>query len=617
MRRLAVVLVALFVGVTSGPHAQSATVVVNGQQLTFGGQIDPEAIRDLAAQLAGSQAAQFNGQPTRDNRPQTGTSSVRGRIVSDTGQPLRRVVVQLRGAPTPHATTTDVDGRYAFDDLPAGHYTVSAGRTGYINTPSEPFDLADNQRVDNVNVRVPHGGVITGQILDEFGEPLAGATVSPMRQTFVNGQKRVVNAGQTTITNDIGEYRLFGLMPGIYYVAVSPRNDSLTMTTALGPPGPAGPPAVMTTTTSAPDGYAQMYYPGTPDSASAQPITVAAAQTVASISFSLTSVRLAKVSGVAFDDQGRPVTRGGVNLMPRNSPQIGGIGTSGPLRPDGSFSISNVPPGSYYVRANILPAGPVAPPAPGTPPTPPQFAIAPITVAGDDVTGLVLTPMRPAVLRGRLTFDDPGAAASIKPSTVRIVAQRLDVNGPPLVNVASSLGINDDFSFEVNASPEHSALRAIVPISSRGPGDMAAWRLRAVYVHGQDVTDTGFDLASGTALEDIEIAMTTKVETVSGTVTMPDGTPAKNVPVVIFAAERELWSAPSGRYIGRASTQSDGTFKVLSLPPGDYYATAVPAALSPAPDWNDPDVLEAATRTATRFSVVEGGSAALDLKLSR
>ncbi|HEX4348035.1 MAG TPA: carboxypeptidase-like regulatory domain-containing protein [Vicinamibacterales bacterium] len=575
------------------------------------------AVNGTAA--AAAQGAQNGQTPARDNRPQTGAGVVRGRIVSDTGQPLRRIVVQLQGTTTPRATTTDTDGHYEFTNLPAGHFNISAGHTGYITTRSDGFDLADNQRIDNMSMRVPHGGVITGQILDEFGEPFTGATVVPMRQQYVNGRRRVQGAGQSATTNDIGEYRLFGLQPGSYYVSVTPRNDSLTVAAPL-PPG-SNPPAGVApnlTTTSASSGYGPTYYPGTSDVTGAQIINVSAAQTVSGISFSLSSVRLARITGVVFDDQGRPVTRGAVMLMSRGTAgQFGGIGNNGPMRQDGSFTLTNVPPGSYYVRATIQPPGPVAPPTPGNPPTPPQTAIAAITVMGDDISGIVLTPTRPAIIRGRVSFDDAGAAASINPSTVRILAQRLDVGGPALVGVPANATVKDDFTFEIPASPELSLFRANVPPSTRGPGDMAMWRLRAVYVRGQDVTDTGVELQAGSTLDDVEIAMTTRVQTVSGTVAMTDGSPAKNMSVIMFPVERDRWTAASSRYIGRANTGTDGTFKVLSLPPGEYFALSVPSNLSPAPDWNDPDVLEAASRNASRFSIGEGGSATLDLKVSR
>src|SRR2546423_1809774 len=81
--------------------------------------------------------------------------------------------------------------------------------------------LADGQTLDNINISLPRGAVITGRVTDEFGDPAPSVSVSLMRLQFQQGQQRLVPAGAGGFpgTNDIGEYRIFGLPPGQYYVA--------------------------------------------------------------------------------------------------------------------------------------------------------------------------------------------------------------------------------------------------------------------------------------------------------------------------------------------------------------------------------------------------------------
>ncbi len=102
-------------------------------------------------------------------------------------------------------------------------------------------------------------GVIAGRITDEFGEPLANTAVSAMRyQTAtVSGRRRATACGDAP-TNDIGEFRLFGLGPGQYYLSATlPGSNSARRRRTLD------------------EVYAPTYYPGTPNAGTAQPLTIA------------------------------------------------------------------------------------------------------------------------------------------------------------------------------------------------------------------------------------------------------------------------------------------------------------------------------------------------------
>src|SRR4029077_4912004 len=107
----------------------------------------------------------------------------------------------------------------------------------------------------------------------------------------------------------------------------------------------------------------------------------------------LLRTRMATVSGVATDSQGRPMTGGGVSIIPRGG--VTGLGSGGgQLRSDGTFSIPYVSPGEYVRRANGFPP----PPAPGTPAEPAEFSLAVVTVNGADVTDVHLAPVVPATV---------------------------------------------------------------------------------------------------------------------------------------------------------------------------------------------------------------------------
>jgi hypothetical protein len=101
----------------------------------------------------------------------------------------------------------------------------------------------------------------------------------------------------------------------------------------------------------------------------------AAGQTIGDITISLLPTRLAKITGMSFDSEGRPMARGNVMTMPR-SENVGFGRFSGQIKPDGTFVILNVSPGDYSLRATMPPPPPTTPYGPGNPTPRPETAAA-------------------------------------------------------------------------------------------------------------------------------------------------------------------------------------------------------------------------------------------------
>src|SRR5206468_581645 len=133
------------------------------------------------------------------------------------------------------AVLTDAGGRYEIDGLPAGRYTVSFTRANYVRAtygqrrplgPGAAIEIANGQIVSRVDAVLLRTGVITGRIVDELGDPITGVQVMPMRWAFINGERRLQSSGMSAATNDLGEYRLFGITPGQYFVSATLNNSS-------------------------------------------------------------------------------------------------------------------------------------------------------------------------------------------------------------------------------------------------------------------------------------------------------------------------------------------------------------------------------------------------------
>src|SRR5688500_13162146 len=195
-------------------------------------------------QGAGGRGGRGQGQPPdragqpRDARGNqalpAGTASVSGTVVvAGTGQPARRARVTLNATEGGGSRTamTDEEGRYAFDQLAAGRYNVSVSKNGHVGVtfgqtrpgrPGTPIQLADGQKFA-ANLQLPRGSVITGTVVDEYGEATAGTQVRVLRYVMQGGRRTLQQSGNGT-TDDRGIYRVYGLQPGDYIVSAVPRN---------------------------------------------------------------------------------------------------------------------------------------------------------------------------------------------------------------------------------------------------------------------------------------------------------------------------------------------------------------------------------------------------------
>ena len=133
-------------------------------------------------------------------------------------------------------------------------------------------------------------------------------------------------------------------------------------------------------------------------------------------------------------------------------------------------------------------------------------------------------------------------------------------------------------------------------------------------MNGADITDTGADFRAGDTVPGIEITLTSQTTSITGSVVGTDGTPMKDYTLVIFADDPELWNMPMSRWVTGTRPDQDGRFKVQNMPPGSYHAVAV--EYIPSGEWGDPELLERLKGKGRRFTLEEGSTETLELKLS-
>ena len=301
------------------------------------------------------------GAPPRDNAPPpAGTAKIAGRVVAaETGAPIRRAQINLNSQDSrvSRVIATDSDGNFEIAGLPAGRYRLRVNKGGFVPLEygqarafeaGKPLDLTDGQVLNKLDFSLPRGSVITGRITDEYGDALTDVQVQALRYQFVNGERQLVNAGRSERTNDLGEYRLFGLMPGEYVIHATLREGPAVMRDAVEQTG-----------------YPGTYFPGVADVGQAQAVTVAIGQELTSIAFPLVPAKFAQVSGIVMSSDGRPLAGAILVVRPRMSGSgspanlLGGAGRSQSTA-DGTFRLSSVPPGEYVLEVQQRPMQPGA-----------------------------------------------------------------------------------------------------------------------------------------------------------------------------------------------------------------------------------------------------------------
>lgn len=536
------------------------------------------------------------GLPVRDRAtpaaPSTGTALMRGRILAPDGSPLRRAQVNLTATaegstgPLPRrGATTDEQGRWEVTDLPAARYMVSASKGGYVTVqygqrrPFEPgtqVNVADAQKVEKIDITLPKGAVIAGRITDEFGEPVSGISVQAMRYTYTSEGQRRLTAASGAPTDDLGQFRVFGLMPGDYVVQAAGG----AILIGIGTPGPPS------------DSFAATFYPGTANSDEAQTVTVGIGQEM-NVQFQVTAMRTSRVTGVVIGSDGMPLPGMSLSLVT----QIGATGvssmTAGSTAGDGTFTLTNVSPGEHRITVRPARLGVEG-----------EFASYSFTAAGEPLNVRIVTT-KGATLSGRVLWEG-NSSHGTTPARVSVqqASQSLPFLGSGSVTGADGT-LNDDNSFKLAGANGKGFIR----VAPTPPG----WTVKSITVDGEDVTDVPIDLTTRAAVDDISIVLTDKLTDLTGHVNDSRGTLAKDYVAVLLPAGLKAGVSPQ-RFIRTVRPDQDGYFHVKGLPPGNYTVVAL--------DWIEqgrqfvPSFQEELRKAGRPLTLREGQSTTLELALT-
>jgi hypothetical protein len=511
----------------------------------------------------------------------------------DTGEPLKKAKVSLQARATSTFSDfclTDEQGHFLFDNVPPGSYDLQVSRNGFVEAeygqrkpgaPGAILTLVPGQRITDLVFKLARAASISGHVFDEDGEPIAHAEVVAYH-VFGHSGKAQRASDEHISTNDLGEFRVFDLAPGRYFLAVNYRIQDYHGLISKEERQRFNP------------GYLPTYYPNTTDPAKAQAISANPGDEIRSIDFMLRPAHLVTVSGKVINNIPATSDIGGdVRLEPRRP----GLADAVPefydfTRKDGSFAIRNVPPGSYQLVADWRdPQGGEW-----------HRVTRPLDVGSSDIENLVLAISRGIDIPGHVTWEGS------PPSDSAVIMLHLQT-GDETEFLFPPQRIKSDGIFQFKGVPE-GTYRIVLRQALRGN-----FYLKFARYGSASVVDVDFPVQLGTDAS-LDVTISSHAAQLVGTVVNSDSLPAVGAKVVIIpdAPHRDL----KYRYLS-ATADQNGRFSMIGISPGDYkifsWDFVEGSEYQYAEDWFDPDWLRPYESEGQSVHLDEGDQRSISLKL--
>jgi protocatechuate 3,4-dioxygenase beta subunit len=507
-----------------------------------------------------------------------------------------------RGGPEPLALLTDDNGKFSFQDLDAGSYRIQAVGNGYVQqaygqrnagAPGTPVTLSAGQSLKDITITLIPAGNISGRIRDSAGDPVVNVPVQLSRSTYNATGQRIYQQAGTVRTNDRGEYRIYWVSPGRYYLrAGSPSTGSdsvigmITSVMARGANGNPVPPTL---------GY--VFYPGVTEIDAARAIDIQAGAELQAIDLTLPSKpRTYRIRGRVIDSRtGQPPRNASVTAIP-NTPglQIQGVGPADIPKLhysdlNGTFEIGDLLPGGYTVMVSIFdPSGNAS--VTGT---------ASAAIADSDVEGIDVTVVPAATIPGRFQIDGQ-------------LPQGVTMEGLRLVFTSAAGSGNGDMHFIGMPSPDANGVFRLNDVS------LGEYRFRlqpdySVYIkearfEGRDILNEPFRF-SGSVSGSLDIVVAPMNGRVTGVVrdTQSQPAPASRAVLVPDRARQrtELYKA--------VFTDDSGRFTFSGIAPGDYKVFSWDGLEEYG--WYDPELLAQSEARGRSVHVTENSTETIEVTL--
>jgi len=525
------------------------------------------------------------------------------------------------------AVTTTSDGRFLFENLKPGTYSLKAMLGGYAPTEygqrgpngrGMNITLKSGQKLQGISLTMTPGGTITGRATDDNGEPLIRALIQAQKLIYQERGRSLVTT-QAVYTDDRGDYRLFWLPAGQYYISATPSDDRMRTMTAL-MPSPNG------TTTTAPltanmvlsaardmglgpiyglpsglkvngqslsngdvieEAAVQVFYPAATDLSTATSVEVRPGVIISGIDIRTKPARVYQIRGRVISGSGRPVSATEIILVPRNS-QAAPQSTRVPQAPNSPvFEIAGVLPGSYYLMVT-------ATEGPGMP----VVGLSSIDVQASSLDNVIVTASPPFSIQGHISRGSTISSTSAPQNNVLRVEPQLTGLSNALT-LGTSLPLRqDNFIVPISVSADY-RVSVSTPVNSY---------VQSIRFGGQDVLRDGLHIDGATG-ETLEIVVSPNAGRLEGNVSQ-DRQKFANATVVLVPStslrqQTSLYQT--------TQTNVEGHFTFESIPPGSYKLFAWEDVEPLA--WFDADFIRTFENRGTEILIRESAKESVEIAL--
>lgn len=535
--------------------------------------------------------------------------SINGRVVADDGQPMRnvRVFVSPMGVSNgaSRSFTTDDEGNFIADGLLSGTYSIGAKAPAYIAESNREPDKRMTYRLgETATITMRKGGVITGRVTNQKGEVMQNVGVTVTRVRDEAGRKIPDHQADERSTDDRGVYRIYGLQPGSYLVAVS-GGEAAYM---YGGPG------------SPYDEYVPIYFPSSSREAATE-VKVQAGEEVHGIDIRYRTEKghliTGVVTGLPLKSKSGELANARLNLyrLPGGSSEQ--ESDTYEMQEQKGFVFHGVADGEYEIKATS---------SDWRDEDADLYASSKrrVTVKGNNVSGVIVALFPLASVVGQVVIEATpekdrkpecpvGRDAAL--DEVLLFARRDEVSQAPVLdadwlNQYQPVAASDKGAFKLRALeagryylntrlPNETWYIKSITLKAPTPKPDIA-NPKAQTAHPLDVGKQGLNVKSGDRLTGLTVTIAEGAANVSGRVV---GEKDKPLPtrwrVHLIPAEKE--AATDVLRYAEYKTKADGAFSLSHLAPGKYWLLAHPV---PEEETDEkpakPAAWDAATRTKLR-----------------